>query len=124
MVPISSRTKGLRLREQIRDDVRKTFKLPESDVVARVSPTRGCDLLLSADARSRFPFGIVTSASNRFHWYMTYSRAKDLAESEGLTPVGVFKRTGEPAYVMLRWTDFLEIATKLDRLRRIEKDGS
>ena len=99
-----------RLHQQaIATAIQTALHLPEEDVVSRPMGSPGLDIMLSERARHLFPYGIEAKRVEKLSipkwWEQTWTNA----ETEGLKPLLVYRRSREEAMVVMRWADFLEV---------------
>ena len=101
--------KGREHQQQIATQIRTALDLPEEDVVSRPMGSQGLDVMLSARARERFPFGIECKRQEKLAIPEWWRQCEENARTEGLTPLLVFRRSHEDALAVLRWTDLLAL---------------
>jgi hypothetical protein len=112
MKPACAKQKGRRLQAKLAADLRETLGLSVADVKPALMSENGMDLKLSEAARRAFPFAVEAKARESLSLWASIAQAEKNAESEGLRPLLAFKRNGSRVYVVLGWSDFLELAEK------------
>ncbi len=101
--------KGREHQQQIATQIRTALDLPEEDVVSRPMGSQGLDVMLSARARERFPFGIECKRQEKLAIPEWWRQCEENARKEGLTPLLVFRRSHEDALAVMRWADLLAL---------------
>lgn len=107
--PQSRKAKGRHLQQKIRDDIIDTFKLTENDVRSTSMGAKGCDILLSENARINFPYAIECKSQEKFSIPRWWEQTVINATEENLTPLLIFKQSRKDIMVCLKWNDFLSL---------------
>ena len=104
----SSKAKGRRLQNLVRDKLREKFtSLEEDDIKSAIMGTVGEDIVLSPAARKVIPFSFECKNVERLQFWKTVEQAE--GNSNGRTPVIVVKKNGRTPYVALPLEDWLEL---------------
>ena len=104
----SSKAKGRRLQNLVRDKLREKFtSLEEDDIKSAIMGTVGEDIVLSPAARKVIPFSFECKNVERLQFWKTVEQAE--GNSNGRTPVIVVKKNGRKPYVALPLEDWLEL---------------
>lgn len=104
----SSKAKGRRLQNLVRDKLREKFtSLEEDDIKSAIMGTVGEDIVLSPAARKVIPFSFECKNVERLQFWKTVEQAE--ANSNGRTPVIVVKKNGRKPYIALPLDDWLEL---------------
>ncbi len=109
MRPRSAKAKGKRLQNKVTDLLREKYRdvLEEGDFKSTTMGEHGMDVQLSPAARKKFPFAIECKNQESINIWNCLKQAED--NSEGLTPLLIFKRNKTKIYAALELTDFLEL---------------
>lgn len=102
------KAKGRRHQQHVAASLQKALGLPPEDVVSRPMGSPGLDVMLSAEARNKFPYGIECKRTEKLSLPAWWAQCNTNAVSEKLKPMLVIRRNGEPALVILKWDDYLE----------------
>ena len=104
----SSKAKGRRLQNLVRDKLREKFtSLEEDDIKSAIMGTVGEDIVLSPAAKKVIPFSFECKNVERLQFWKTVEQAE--GNSNGRTPVIVVKKNGRKPYVALPLEDWLEL---------------
>ena len=104
----SSKAKGRRLQNLVRDKLREKFtSLEEDDIKSAIMVTVGEDIVLSPAARKVIPFSFECKNVERLQFWKTVEQAE--GNSNGRTPVIVVKKNGRKPYIALPLEDWLEL---------------
>ena len=104
----SSKAKGRRLQNLVRDKLREKFtSLEEDDIKSAIMGTVGEDIVLSPAARKVIPFSFECKNVERLQFWKTVEQAE--GNSNGRTPVIVVKKNGKKPYIALPLDDWLEL---------------
>tara|TARA_Y100001963_G_scaffold140616_1_gene207862 strand:+ start:412 stop:870 length:459 start_codon:yes stop_codon:yes gene_type:complete len=104
----SSKAKGRRLQNLVRDKLREKFtSLEEDDIKSAIMGTVGEDIVLSPAARKVIPFSFECKNVERLQFWKTVEQAE--GNSNGRTPVIVVKKNGRKPYIALPLDDWLEL---------------
>ena len=105
----SSKAKGRRLQNLVRDKLREKFKnlLEEDDIKSATMGTVGEDIVLSPAARRKIPFSFECKNVERLQFWKTVEQSE--GNSNGRTPVIVVKKNGRKPYIALPLDDWMEL---------------
>ena len=104
----SSKAKGRRLQNLVRDKLREKFtSLEEDDIKSATMGTVGEDIVLSPAARKIIPFSFECKNVERLQFWKTVEQAE--GNSNGRTPVIVVKKNGRKPYIALPLDDWIEL---------------
>ena len=104
----SSKAKGRRLQNLVRDKLREKFtSLEEDDIKSAIMGTVGEDIVLSPAARKVIPFSFECKNVERLQFWKTVEQAE--GNSNGRTPVIVVKKNGRKPYIALPLEVWLEL---------------
>ena len=105
----SSKAKGRRLQNLVRDKLREKFKnlLEEDDIKSATMGTVGEDIVLSPAARRKIPFSFECKNVERLQFWKTVEQSE--GNSNGRTPVIVVKKNGRKPYIALPLDDWIEL---------------
>ncbi|MCK9288736.1 MAG: hypothetical protein M0P29_14365, partial [Sphaerochaetaceae bacterium] len=109
--------KGREFQKYVAECLQEILGLPPEDVVSRPMGSPGLDIMMSADVREKFPFGIECKRQEKLAIPEWWRQCEENARKEGLTPLLVFRRSREDALAVLRWKDLLAL------VRRSNRDG-
>jgi hypothetical protein len=108
----SSKAKGRRLQQEVRDRIREHFpSLEEDDITCTLMGESGCDIKLSPAAKKKFPFSIECKNQESLSIWAALKQAADNIK-EGTTPLLVFRRNRSKTYVTLEFEDFMKLLPK------------
>tara|TARA_Y100000310_G_C20255637_1_gene611204 strand:+ start:93 stop:455 length:363 start_codon:yes stop_codon:yes gene_type:complete len=116
----SSKAKGRRLQNWVRDELLKRFpKLTDNDVVCAIMGERGIDVKLSNKAKKSIPFAIECKNQETFkNLYKAYgqsdynSKRKLKSIKEKLEPIVFVKINKQEPLVVLNAEYFLDLMRK------------
>ena len=104
----SSKAKGRRLQNLVRDKLREKFtSLEEDDIKSAIMGTVGEDIVLSPAARKVIPFSFECKNVERLQFWKTVEQAE--GNSNGRIPVIVVKKNGKKPYIALPLDDWIEL---------------
>lgn len=104
----SSKAKGRRLQNLVRDKLREKFtSLEEDDIKSAIMGTVGEDIVLSPAARKEIPFSFECKNVERLQFWKSVEQAE--SNSNGRTPVIVVKKNGRSPYVALPLDDWMDL---------------
>ena len=107
--PRSSKNKGRRLQNFVRDKLRDGFPtLEEDDIKSQTMGMTGEDIVLSPAARKSIPFSFECKNQEKLPLWKSLNQATENAPNE-MTPVLVFKRNRSETYAAIPFTKFLEL---------------
>tara|TARA_R110002051_G_scaffold175333_1_gene245327 strand:+ start:154 stop:507 length:354 start_codon:yes stop_codon:yes gene_type:complete len=104
----SSKAKGRRLQNQIRDILRETFpKLEEDDIKSQTMGMTGEDIVLSPAAKKEIPYSFECKNVERLNIWQAIEQSESNCESR--TPVVVMKRNRSETYVVFNLNKFIDL---------------
>lgn len=108
MKPQSSKAKGRKLQQLVRDLLLGAFPSLHSDDVRSTSMgTGGEDIQLSPAARMLFPFAVECKNTEKLAIWDALEQAE--ANSKGNTPLLVFKRNRSKVYACLELSELIKL---------------
>jgi len=104
----SSKAKGRRLQDFVRDRLRGLFtSLEDDDIKAAIMGESGEDIKLSPAARKIIPYSFECKNQERLNIWSSLDQAEE--NSSDRTPVLVFKRNRSKTYVAIEVDSFLNL---------------
>ena len=104
----SSKAKGRRLQNLVRDKLREKFTiLEEDDIKSAIMGTVGEDIVLSPAAKKVIPYSFECKNVERLQFWKSIEQAK--SNSNGRIAVIVVKKNGQSPYVALPLDDWMEL---------------
>ena len=104
----SAKNKGKRLQNKVRDLLLETFNQLEPDDVRSITMgDSGEDILLSPAARKLFPFSVECKNQEKLNIWSALEQAEN--NSNGHTPLLIFKRNRTKTYAVLEVNKLLEL---------------
>jgi hypothetical protein len=103
----SKKQKGRVLTQETAEAIRQTFGLPEMDVQSMPASVPGADILLSSNAREKFPYAVECKNQEKASPWQWIAQA-ETRRTEVMKPLVVFRRNRSDAYVIIKLSDFLE----------------
>jgi len=96
----SSKAKGRRLQNFVRDLLRKVFKnkLEDDDIKSQIMGVNGEDIVLSPAAKKLLPFSIECKNVEKLSIWKALKQAEENT-TKNSTPLLIFKRNNTPTYV-------------------------
>ena len=118
MNPKSSKAKGRRLQNYVRDKLREMYikkwtkmpKLHEDDIKSQTMGMSGEDIVLSPAAKKIIPFSFECKNKERLNIWQSIQQCEDNCKES--TPVVVIKRNRSKIYAIMEFDKWLEIASK------------
>jgi len=109
--PKSSKAKGRRLQNMVRDKLRVAFSssLEEDDIKSQTMGMTGEDIVLSPAARKLIPYSIECKNVERLNVWQCLKQAEDNTH-EDCSPALVIKRNQQSPYIMVPldiWIDII-----------------
>lgn len=106
-ISVSSRkNKGRTLQNKVRDSLLKTFPILEpDDVKSAIIGENGTDIKLSPMAKKIIPYSIECKNQEKLNIWSALEQAEN--NSNGLTPLLIFKRNRTKTYVVIEFDEFL-----------------
>lgn len=109
MRPQSCKAKGRRLQQQIVADLLERFpQLEDDDVRSTSMGAHGEDVQLSPAARTLIPYSFEAKNQERLNLWASISQA-ETNKPTGVHAAIVVKKNGQPAYAVIRWSQFLDL---------------
>lgn len=104
----SSKAKGRRLQDFIRDKLREMFTgLEDDDIKVAIMGESGEDIKLSPAARKVIPYSFECKNQERLNIWSSLDQAEE--NCNGRTPLLVFKRNHSKTYVAIEVDSFLTL---------------
>ena len=104
----SSKAKGRRLQDFVRDKLRGIFtSLEEDDIKVAIMGESGEDIKLSPAARKVIPYSFECKNQERLNIWSSLDQAEENCNDR--TPVLVFKRNRSKTYVAIEVDSFLNL---------------
>ena len=104
----SSKAKGRRLQNNLRDILRKVFpSLEEDDIKSQTMGMTGEDIVLSPAAKKAIPYSFECKNVERLNIWQAIEQAESNCEDR--TPVVVIKRNRTNPYVVLDLNKFIKL---------------
>ena len=121
MNPKSSKAKGRRLQNYVRDKLRDVYiklwtkapKLEPDDIKSQTMGMGGEDIVLSPAARKLIPYSFECKNKERLNIWQSIEQCEE--NSNGSIPVVVIKRNRSKIYAIMEFDEWLEIASKYYR---------
>ena len=115
MKPKSSKAKGRRLQNYVRDKLRLAFidrwtkipKLQEDDIKSQTMGMPGEDIILSPRARQYIPYSFECKNVERLNIWQAIEQSETNCEDRA--PVVVFKRNRSKTYLTIELDNFIEL---------------
>ena len=116
MKPKSSKAKGRRLQNYVRDKLRLAFidrwtkipKLQEDDIKSQTMGMPGEDIILSPRARQYIPYSFECKNVEKLQFWATVEQAESNIKEE-TTPAIVIKKNRKTPYVAIPLDHFIEL---------------
>ena len=106
--PKSSKAKGRRLQNLVRDTLREVYpSLHEDDITSQTKGMPGEDIVLSPAARKIIPYSFECKNQERLDLWKSLEQA--LENSRGRRPVLVIKRNRSQVYAVIEFDAFLDL---------------
>lgn len=117
----SAKAKGRRLQQQVAKAIRDTFGLPESDVKTLPMGSQGCDVWLSAQAQTKFPFGIECKNVEKLNIWQAWQQAKTNATNASgileVHPIVIFSRNRSDVLCTLEFQTLLNLLNEQNKTK-------
>ena len=121
MNPKSSKAKGRRLQNYVRDKLREVYiklwtkapKLEEDDIKSQTMGMSREDIVLSPAAKKMIPYSFECKNKERLNIWQSIEQCED--NSNGSIPVVVIKRNRSKVYAIMEFDSWLEIASNYYR---------
>ena len=106
--PKSSKAKGRRLQNLVRDTLRELYpNLHEDDIKSQTMGMSGEDIVLSPAAREVIPYSFECKNKERLDLWKSLEQA--LTNSNGRRPVLIIKRNRSRVYAVIEYDAFLDL---------------
>ena len=116
----SAKDKGRRLQKHVVNQLVERLGVLEEDVESRPMSSGGEDVIMSSAARELFPFSIECKNTEKASVWKWIEQAKE--NSNGHTPIVVFKRNRAKEYVLIDFDSFLDIISQRNELIDADKE--
>ena len=110
MKTASKKGKGRRLQNHVRDELLNSFfntGLEEDDIKTAIMGESGEDIKLSPAARRVIPYSFECKNQERLNIWSSLKQAED--NSNGRTPVLIFKRNRSEVYATIKLEEFIKL---------------
>ena len=112
MKTAAAKAKGRRLQQWFRDKLIETLEVPADDVRSTAMGQSGEDILLSYQARQKFPFSVECKNQEKLNLWAAWEQANS---NKGIYhPLVVVKRNGTTPLVVLEADTFMELVKNND----------
>ena len=106
--PRSSKAKGRRLQNLVRDLLKKAFpSLHDDDIKSQIMGVTGEDIVLSPHAQKKIPYSFECKNVERLNIWNAIDQAE--SNSKKRTPVVVFKKNNKQPYVIMNLKQWLKL---------------
>ena len=120
--PKSSKAKGRKLQNMVRDALRDAFpSLEEDDIKSQTMGMTGEDIVLSPAARKLIPYSFECKNVERLQFWSSVEQCEVNCKKE-LTPVLIVKKNRKDPYACIPIETFITIIRKLCDKSRVDKD--
>ena len=110
----SSKAKGRRLQNFVRDRLRDLFtSLEPDDIKSQTMGMTGEDIVLSPAARKEIPYSFECKNVERFNVWDSINQCEGNCNDK--TPVVVFKRNRSNTYAIVNFDHFMELISERKR---------
>lgn len=111
--PKSSKAKGRRLQNLVRDKLRAAFGslLEEDDIKSQIMGMTGEDIVLSPAARKLIPYSIECKNVERLNVWKCIKQAEDNTHDD-CEPALVIKRNQQSPYILIPLDEWISIISK------------
>ena len=100
MKPKTSKAKGRRLQNLVRDLLKEAFpSLREDDIKSQTMGMGGEDIVFSPAAKDTIPYSFECKNQERLNIWSSLTQAKD--NSNGFSPILIFKRNRSNVYACI-----------------------
>ena len=107
--PRSSKAKGRKLQNMVRDALRDAFPaLEEDDIKSQTMGMTGEDIILSPAARKQIPFSFECKNVEKLQFWQSISQCEDNCK-EDLSPVIIVKKNRREPYACLPIETFIKL---------------
>tara|TARA_R100001163_G_scaffold65701_2_gene64110 strand:+ start:464 stop:835 length:372 start_codon:yes stop_codon:yes gene_type:complete len=120
--PKSSKAKGRKLQNMVRDALRDAFpSLEEDDIKSQTMGMTGEDIVLSPAARKLIPYSFECKNVERLQFWSSVEQCEVNCKEE-LTPVLIVKKNRKDPYACIPIETFITMIRKLYDKSRVDKD--
>ncbi len=109
MTPQSSKAKGRRFQQEIRDIIIQTTGINPGDILSRGMGQQGTDIYLSTPARNKFPFAVECKNTERLSIWEAIRQTETNAAKESLIPMLAFRRNRHKPYIAIPADEFFKL---------------
>ena len=121
--PKSSKAKGRKLQNMIRDALRSAFPiLEEDDIKSRTMGMTGEDIVLSPAARKLIPYSFECKNVERLQFWASVEQCETNCKEE-LSPILVVKKNRKNPYACIPIDVFIGLIKELNERQGMEKDN-
>jgi hypothetical protein len=113
MKPASAKNKGRKEQQAVSAEIREALSLPEPDAVSTSMGKSGVDIMLSSEARQKFPFAVECKCQESLNIWEALKQAEEHGKKENLIPIVTFRRNRSERYVALPFSDFLQMQKRI-----------
>ena len=119
--PKSSKAKGRKLQNMVRDALRSAFPdLEEDDIKSQTMGMTGEDIVLSPAARKVIPYSFECKNVERLQFWSSVDQC-EVNCKEGLSPILVVKKNRKDPYACIPIDKFIELIKELNDRHRMEE---
>lgn len=120
MKPRSSKNKGKRLQNEVRDKLLESFNhLEPDDILSTTMGDHGEDIKLSPAARKAIPFSFEMKNQEKISIWQCIQQAED--NSKGHKPALIFRRNRSKTYCVIDIDAFVELIQNRWQLLNCQK---
>lgn len=109
----AQKEKARALQNMAAEMIKDYTRLGDEDIKPSLMSENGIDIKLSQAARRRFPFAVECKNQERLDFWRAIEQAELNAETEGLDPLLIFKKSRKGIHVVLRVEDFFKLLYKI-----------
>ena len=121
--PKSSKAKGRKLQNMIRDALRSAFPiLEEDDIKSQTMGMTGGDIVLSPAARKLIPYSFECKNVERLQFWASVEQCETNCKEE-LSPILVVKKNRKNPYACIPIDVFIGLIKELNERQGMEKDN-
>ena len=121
--PKSSKAKGRKLQNMIRDALRSAFPiLEEDDIKSQTMGMTGEDIVLSPAARKLIPYSFECKNVERLQFWASVEQCETNCKEE-LSPILVVKKNRKNPYACIPIDVFIGLIKELNERQGMEKDN-
>jgi hypothetical protein len=121
--PKSSKAKGRKLQNMIRDALRSAFPiLEEDDIKSQTMGMTGEDIVLSPAARKLIPYSFECKNVERLQFWASVEQCETNCKEE-LSPILVVKKNRKDPYACIPIDVFIGLIKELNERQGMEEDN-